>query len=281
MPAELLRVHDLAVEFPAKRRRQPARRVLDGITFDVRPAETLGLVGESGSGKSTIGRMILGLVRPTAGTVTFDGHDITHGRPPTAPRREHRHSGRLPGPLHLAQPDHDPSATPSPNCCALAATTAPTPTNASPHSSTGFTSLPTPRARLPREFSGGQRQRIAIARALALQPRLIVCDEPVSALDMSTQATVLSLFIELQETLGIAYLFISHDLDVIRHISHRVAVLRHGEIAELGNADTVTSTPQHPYTQRLLMASPIANPERQAERRRMLQQLKADHAALA
>ena len=121
--------------------------------------------------------------------------------------------------------------------------------------------------RLPREFSGGQRQRIAIARALALQPRLVVCDEPVSALDLSTQARVLDLFKEIQETTGVAYLFISHDLTVVRHLSHRVAVMYQGEIVEYGDGSQVTARPSHPYTQRLLLASPVPDPARQETRR--------------
>jgi ABC-type oligopeptide transport system ATPase subunit len=121
--------------------------------------------------------------------------------------------------------------------------------------------------RRPREFSGGQRQRIAIARALALDPKLIVCDEPVSALDLSTQARVLDLFLEIQERTHVAYLFISHDLAVVRYLSHRVAVLYQGEIVEWGEGTQVTSAPQHPYTQRLMMAAPVADPDRQAARR--------------
>jgi ABC-type oligopeptide transport system ATPase subunit len=121
--------------------------------------------------------------------------------------------------------------------------------------------------RLPREFSGGQRQRIAIARALSRDPRLIVCDEPVSALDLSTQSRVLDLFIEIQERTGVAYLFITHDLAVVRHISHRVAVMYRGEIVETGDAATVTQNPEHPYTRRLLLAAPVPDPERQAQRR--------------
>lgn len=120
---------------------------------------------------------------------------------------------------------------------------------------------------MPREFSGGQRQRVAIARALALQPKLIVCDEPVSALDLTTQARILDLFLQIQKDTGVAYLFVSHDLDVVRHISHRVAVMYQGEIVEQGLASQVTVTPNHPYTQRLLMASPVPDPDRQEKRR--------------
>ena len=129
--------------------------------------------------------------------------------------------------------------------------------------------------RLPREFSGGQRQRIAIARALALDPQLIVCDEPVSALDLSTQARVLELFKEIQDRTGVAYLFVSHDLAVVRHLSHRVAVIYRGEIVEWGDGDQVTARPEHPYTQRLFLAAPVPDPDKQEERRAERQRLVA------
>jgi len=133
--------------------------------------------------------------------------------------------------------------------------------------------------RLPREFSGGQRQRIAIARALALRPKLIVCDEPVSALDLSTQARVLDLLLEIQQGTGVSYLFVSHDLDVVRHVSHRVAVLYKGEIVEQGEALQVTEAPMHPYTQKLLLASPVPDPDRQATRREARRAHAAETAA--
>jgi peptide/nickel transport system ATP-binding protein len=131
--------------------------------------------------------------------------------------------------------------------------------------------------RLPREFSGGQRQRVAIARALAPEPRLIVCDEPVSALDLSTQERVLELLIDIQERTGVAYLFVSHDLTVIRHVSHRVAVVYHGDIVESGDAATITTEPEHPYTQRLLLAAPVADPVLQQKRRAERARLAAAH----
>ncbi len=275
MPSEslrVLRVHDLAVEFPKKGLRAKPFRALDGVSLDIRPGETLGLVGESGSGKTTIGRAVLGLVPAAAGSVEFEGRDITGFT-----RKQ-----RLDAGIDIQAVFQDPYTSLNPAMSIGETLAEPLRVRGRSRAEADRrvadllqrVRLPADAARRhPREFSGGQRQRIAIARALALEPRLIVCDEPVSALDASTQAVVLDLFVELQETLGVAYLFVSHDLSVIRHISHRVAVLHHGTIAEFGAGDTVTSTPTHPYTRRLLMASPVADPDRQAERRSEFERL--------
>ena len=262
----LLVARDVVVEFPRKGFRKEPFRALHGVSIDVRPGETVGLVGESGSGKTTLGRAILGLVPVASGTVTFEGRDITH-----LSRAERR---GLSADIQVVFQDPYTSLNPAMTVGDILSE----PLLAQPASRAGASTrirelldqvgLPSDAIhRFPREFSGGQRQRVAIARALALSPKLIVCDEPVSALDLSTQARVLDLFIEIQERTGVAYLFVSHDLSVVRHISHRVAVMYRGEIVEQGDGDTVTSKPQHPYTQRLLMAAPVANPRRQAVRR--------------
>jgi ABC-type glutathione transport system ATPase component len=262
----LLDVADLVVRFRSKKRFGASFQALNGISLRLAQGETLGLVGESGSGKTTIGRAILGLAPVASGSIRFDGRDIT-----AASRRERRALSRD---LQVVFQDPYSSLNPSRTIGDILA---------EPLSVQGVAGgeararvqelldrvhLPHDAMdRLPREFSGGQRQRIAIARALALEPRLIVCDEPVSALDLSTQAHVLDLFLEIQRDTGVSYLFISHDLDVVRHVSHRVAVLYRGDLVEQGDAEQVTRVPQHPYTQRLLLASPVPDPDRQAERR--------------
>ena len=270
----LLDVQDLVVRYRGKGRFGTSFQALSGVSLDLAAGETLGLVGESGSGKTTIGRALLGLAPVASGRISFAGRDIT-----SVSRRERRALSR-----DLQVVFQDPYSSLNP-----ARTIGDT--LAEPLSVQG---VPAQEARarvrelldrvhlplnamdrLPREFSGGQRQRIAIARALALQPRLIVCDEPVSALDLTTQARVLDLFLEIQRDTGVAYLFISHDLDVVRHVSHRVAVLYSGEIVEQGDAEQVTRAPQHPYTQRLLLASPVPDPDRQAARRDARRQLAA------
>ncbi len=266
MSAPLLEVKDLVVEYPGKGFRAEPFRALKGVSLDILPGETVGLVGESGSGKTTLGRAALGLAPVTEGTIHYDGKDISH-----LGRRQRR---ALSSEIQVVFQDPYSSLNPSMTIEQILAE----PLTVAGVSSTEAKSrvrdlldqvgLPADaRSRLPREFSGGQRQRVAIARALALRPRLIVCDEPVSALDLSTQARVLDLFIEIQERTGVAYLFVTHDLAVVRHVSHRVAVMYRGEIVEYGDGERVTSRPEHPYTQRLFMAAPVPDPDKQEERR--------------
>ncbi|MFJ8437149.1 ATP-binding cassette domain-containing protein [Kitasatospora sp. NPDC094019] len=271
----LLEVGGLHVAYPGRRWRGGAVPVLHGVSLDVRPGETLGIVGESGCGKTTLGRAVLGLAPVTAGDIRYRGRDITH-----LPRRERR---ALATEIQVVFQDPHSSLNPAHTIGEIlteplttVGTLTPAAAGARVRELLGRVGLPADAARrLPREFSGGQRQRIAIARALALEPRLIICDEPVSALDLSTQSRVLELLWEIQETTGVAYLFISHNLAVIRHLSHRVAVLYRGEIVETGSGEQVTSRPRHPYTQRLLMAAPLADPQRQAERREQRRRLTA------
>ncbi|MEV5828721.1 ATP-binding cassette domain-containing protein [Spirillospora sp. NPDC052242] len=266
MTAPLLDVDGLRVAYPGRGFRARPVEVLHGVSLTVGEGETLGVVGESGSGKTTIGRAVLGLVKPSGGRVRFQGRDITH-----APARARRALAR-----DLQVVFQDPYGSLNPNLTVGDILSEPLVVQGA--------SLKDARARmralldqvglpanaperLPREFSGGQRQRVAIARALAPEPRLIVCDEPVSALDLSTQARVLDLFIDIQRRTGVAYLFVSHDLAVVRHVSHRVSVVYRGDIVETGPAGAVTSEPEHPYTRRLLLAAPVADPDEQARRR--------------
>jgi ABC-type glutathione transport system ATPase component len=270
----LLEVENLVVEYPGKGFRAAAFRALKGVSIDVASAETLGLVGESGSGKTTLGRAILGLARVSEGRVLWEERDISHSS-----RAERRALSRD---IQVVFQDPYSSLNPALVVGDILAEPLAVQGHGRAQAATRVrdlleqVGLPSDAVhRLPREFSGGQRQRIAIARALALAPKLIVCDEPVSALDLSTQARVLDLFLQIQRDTGVAYLFISHDLDVVRHISHRVAVMRGGEIVEQGAAEQVTRSPGHPYTQRLLLASPVPDPERQAARRKARQALRS------
>ncbi|GAA4805092.1 ATP-binding cassette domain-containing protein [Tomitella cavernea] len=262
----LLGVDRLVVDYPGKGSRAKPFRALTDIDVTIDTGETLGLVGESGSGKTTLGRAILGLTRITGGTIRFDGVDITR-----ADRRTRRALSR-----DLQVVFQDPYTSLNPSMTIGDILSEPLTVQGQEKAAARSrvrevldqVGLPQDAInRLPREFSGGQRQRVAIARALAVRPKLIVCDEPVSALDLSTQAKVLDLLLEIRRETGVAYLFISHDLDVVRHISHRVAVMRAGTIVEQGLAATVTGSPSHPYTRRLLLASPVADPDRQRERR--------------
>lgn len=262
----LLDVKNVVVEYPGKGFRAKPFRALKGVSLDIRPGETVGLVGESGSGKTTLGRAVLGLAPVTGGEILYNGRDIAH-----LDRRERR---GLSSEIQVVF--QDPYTSLNPSLTIEQILVEPLTVRkvdakvASKRVRELLDQVGLPQSaadRLPREFSGGQRQRIAIARALALEPRLIVCDEPVSALDLSTQARVLDLFTEIQERTGVAYLFVSHDLAVVRHLSHRVAVMYHGEIVEWGDGDQVTSRPEHPYTQRLFLAAPVADPVRQEARR--------------
>jgi ABC-type glutathione transport system ATPase component len=274
-PGEPLLVADnVVVEYPAKGLGKKPFRALKGVSLDIYPGECVGLVGESGSGKTTLGRAVLGLAPVTGGKVLFKGKDISHLK-----RKARR---ALSDQIQVVFQDPYSSLNPSLTIEQTLAEPLRVKKMSSRDASQRIRTLldqvglPTNAAdRLPREFSGGQRQRIAIARALALSPELIVCDEPVSALDLSTQARVLDLFKDIQEQTGVAYLFVSHDLAVVRHLSHRVAVMYHGEIVEYGDGGQVTSDPEHPYTQRLLLAAPVPDPirqeQRRADRRRLLQ----------
>jgi peptide/nickel transport system ATP-binding protein len=266
MSGIILDVRDLVVEYKPKKLRAKPHRALHGVSLSVAEGRTLGLVGESGSGKTTIGRAILGLAPIASGTITFQGDDITR-----ISRQDRR---KFSGDLQVIFQDPYTSLNPAMDVGDILA---------EPLGVQGIArdaarrrvvtlldrvGLPSSAInRQPNEFSGGQRQRIAIARALALDPKLIVCDEPVSALDLTTQARVLDLLLEIQQDTGVAYLFISHDLDVVHHISHDVAVLYKGEIVEHGPAAEVTRTPQHPYTKQLLLASPVPDPTEQRIRR--------------
>lgn len=269
MSEPLLHVDRLRVAYG---RRRSATEVLRGVCLTVQPGETVGLVGESGSGKTTLGRAILGLVPVSAGSIRFDGEDITHL---DAGGRRQRATD-----IQVVFQDPYTSLNPSMKVCDIL--TEPLIAQQVPKQGRydrvrelldRVAITADALDRYSREFSGGQRQRIAIARALALNPKLIICDEPVSALDLSTQLRVLDLLIDLQENTGVSYVFISHDPSVVRRISHRVAVMYRGEIVELGSARHVTEAPEHPYTKRLWAANLVADPAEQKKRRAMRRSL--------
>ncbi|SEP72657.1 ATP-binding cassette domain-containing protein [Microlunatus flavus] len=263
----LLEVEDLRVRFGRKGLRSRPVEVLHGVSLSVGVGETLGLVGESGSGKTTIGRTVLGLVTPSSGSVRFAGEDVT-----AASRRTRR---RLAKDIQVVFQDPYTSLNPALSVGDILSEPlvvqglSRRDAQARVRGLLEQVNLPAGAAeRLPREFSGGQRQRVAIARALAPSPKLIVCDEPVSALDLTTQAKVLDLLAEIQTRTQVSYLFISHDLAVVRHISVRVSVLYRGDVVETGPVRDVISSPSHDYTRRLLLAAPVADPDKQAVRRR-------------
>jgi oligopeptide/dipeptide ABC transporter ATP-binding protein len=272
--ARLLQVRDLVMNFPIKggglvRRTVGHVQAVSGVSFDINAGETLGVVGESGCGKSTTGRAVLQLHRPTSGSVVFEGRELT-----TLDAKQLRGVRR-----NLQIVFQDPYASLNPKMPVNDIVAEPFKIHGEwrsggPAKVAELLRLvglnPEHGNRYPHEFSGGQRQRIGIARALALEPRMLVLDEPVSALDVSVQAGVVNLLEELQERLGLAYLFIAHDLSVVRHISDRVAVMYLGRIVEIGDQDDVYDRPMHPYTQALLSAAPVADPVKERRRERIM-----------
>jgi oligopeptide/dipeptide ABC transporter ATP-binding protein len=258
MSGELLQVTDLTVEFRSRHRRSV--RALDAVSLAVSTGETLGLVGESGSGKTTLALAIAGLVTPASGHIRLAGHVLA-----PAGRRDRR---RLSRDLQMVFQDPYSSLSPARTVSQILAESLQVHESLSRAQArqrvTGMleqVGLPPEAAgRYPSEFSGGQRQRIAIARALMVAPKLVICDEPVSALDLSVQAQILNLLADLQRDLSVAYLLISHDLAVVRYLASRVTVLYRGRVMESGSAETVCTRPWHPYTRALLAAAPAPDP---------------------
>jgi oligopeptide/dipeptide ABC transporter ATP-binding protein len=270
--AELLRVEDLRKYFPIRRgvlrRHDGDIRAVDGVSFSLRAGETLSIVGESGCGKSTTGRMIVRLLEPTGGRILYQGEDLAAAR--GSRLRDLR--------AEIQIMFQDPYSSLSPRMTVHDIVAEPLRVHGRYRSGgpervrelldlVGLSAAH--ENRYAHEFSGGQRQRVGLARALALDPRLLVLDEPVSALDVSIRAQVVNQMRRLQRTLGLAYVFISHDLSIVRHISHRIAVMYLGAIVEIGTRDEVFTTPRHPYTSALLSAVPVPDPSLRGKRSRI------------
>jgi oligopeptide transport system ATP-binding protein len=276
----ILDVRGLRTYFPIRKgflqRVVGHHKAVDGVSFTIRRGETLGLVGESGCGKTTVGRTILALQQATGGEVLFEGKDVF--------RQDSASMRRLRRDMQIIFQDPGGSLNPRMRVGSIVG---------EPLEVHGMASGDELRERVeallercglwraaadryPHEFSGGQRQRIGIARALALQPKMIVCDEPTSALDVSVQSEILNLLADLQQQFGLSYLFISHDMAVIHHICDRIAVMKDGKIVEEGSREDVIGNPQHPYTKRLLLAVPECDPRVDAEKRRERQRMLAE-----
>jgi peptide/nickel transport system ATP-binding protein/oligopeptide transport system ATP-binding protein len=271
---ELLRVEGLVKHFPIKagvfKHTVGQVRAVDGVDIVVHNGETVGIVGESGCGKTTLGRTIMKLIEPTDGQIIFDGRDITNLK-----RRQMRPVRR-----DVQIVFQDPYASLNPRMTVRDIVSEPLRIHGLYRGAEGRRRVeellrtvglsPEHANRFPHEFSGGQRQRIGVARALALNPRMLVLDEPVSALDVSIQAQVVNLLAQLQNEFGLTYLFIAHDLSVVRHVSDRVAVMYLGKIVEVGSRKAIYETPMHPYTQALLSAVPIESPDQRGKRSRIV-----------
>ncbi len=261
----LLEVRDLHVHFPVHsgvlQRTTGHVKAVDGVSFEVGKGETLGLVGESGCGKTTVGRAILRLIEPTSGAVRFEGRDVlaASGQGLRELRRQMQivfqdPAGSLNPRMRIAEIVGEPLVV-------HGLVTSKADMRRQAEELLVRCGMPKAAAeRYPHEFSGGQRQRIGIARALALSPKFIVCDEPTSALDVSIQAQIINLLMDLQRDMGLSYLFISHDMNVIQHVCRRIAVMYKGKIVEVGERDQILSSPQHEYTKALLRAVPVADP---------------------
>ncbi|HEY7833930.1 MAG TPA: oligopeptide/dipeptide ABC transporter ATP-binding protein [Ktedonobacterales bacterium] len=270
----LVQVRDVKVHFPIRGgllgTTVASVKAVDGVDLDIRRGETLGLVGESGCGKSTLGRAILQLIKPTSGSVVFDGAELTALSAGALRRKRADMQMIFQDPFSSLDPRYTIGRIIGEPLNNFGRGTKAERTERVGELLRVVGLTPTMTNRYAHEFSGGQRQRIGVARALALQPKFIVADEPTSALDVSIQAQVLNLLKDLQAQFGLTYLFIAHNLAAIRHVSDRVAVMYLGHIAELGNADDVYTTPQHPYTIALLSASPEPDPEIEKTRKRII-----------